>query len=271
MTATSLHELPHEDEARKIAEERKADAIKHFNQIKKAGNMESTSSMRIGWNAYYLKSNNLFGMLGFKSEEEARIAAGIGRSTWYDCIRLAEAFQGVDEEAFVSMRQANAKALANLPESKRLSQEWIRDAGRDSMVDFDRKCDEAINGKATASDGKERGTVLKMPMPVSSKTVIEAGLKEYAEKVGVEEGNIGKAMELMVAEHSGQTSLVEAIANTARRLKEAKALQNSELSAEEVLVKVYELIDEAILELGASLAAVQNLGNNILGKIGGMR
>jgi len=257
-----MHELPHEDEAKKVAEERKADAKKHFDAIRKAGATESTCSMRIGFNAYYLKTNNLFGMLGFKSEEETRIAAGVGRSTWYENLRLAEAFQGIDEEVFVSMKQANAKALAELPEAKRLSQEWIRDAGREPIEKFAERCDEALNGKSTASDGKERGTVLKMPMPVSSKTVIEAGLKEYAEKVGIEEGNIGKAMELMIAEHTGQTSLVEAVANTAKRLKEAKDLQHSGLSADETLTKVYELIDEAILELAASLASVQNLDSD---------
>lgn len=262
MTATAMHELPNEDEAKKIAEERKADAKKHFDAIRKAGATESTCSMRIGWNAHYLKTNSLFGMLGFKTEEETRIAAGIGRSTWYDVCRLAESFQGVDEEVFVSMKLSNAKALAEFPESKRLSQEWIRDAGRDSMEKFAEKCDVALNGKATASDGKERGTVLKMPMPQSSRTVIEDGLKEYAERVGVEEGNLGKAMELLVAEKTGQTSLVEAIVNTAQRLKSAKELQNSELSAEEVLVKVYELIDESILDLASSLSAVQNLDSD---------
>ena len=56
--------------------------------------MESVSSMRIGWHAAYLKKNDLFGILGFKTESEARQAAGVGKSTWYVNIRLAEAFEG---------------------------------------------------------------------------------------------------------------------------------------------------------------------------------
>ena len=155
------------------------------------------------------------------------------------------------------MKQTNAKALAVLPESKRLSREWIREAGADSIDVFEQKCEEAINGKATTADGKEKGTVLRMPLPQSSKTVIEAGLKEYAQRVGVED--TGKAMELMVTEHTGQVGLIEAVTTTAQRLKAAKELQNSELSAEETLVKVYELIDLAILDLAASLVSVQNL------------
>jgi len=262
MTATSLHELPSEDESKQIAEDRKADAKKRYQKIKKSGEQEATSSMSIGWNVCYMRVHGLWGMLGFSSEEEARLASPVCRTTWYTNARLAEAFPGIDEEQFTSMKLTNAQALANLPESKRLSREWIREAGSDSIEKFAEKCDIALNGKSTASDGKERGTVLKMPMPMSSKTVIEAGLKEYAEKVGIEEGNTGKALELMIAERTGQTGLIQAVATTARRLKEAKALQDSGLSVEETLVKVYELIDEAILELAASLSAVQNLDSD---------
>ena len=257
---TPLYNLPDGEQAAQLAAERKADAKKHFNAIRKAGELESTSSMRIGWNAHYLKVNSLFGILGFSTEEEARIAAGVGRSTWYSNIALAEAFQGIEEEQFITMKQANAKALVNLPESKRLSREWIREAGSDSIEKFTEKCEVALNGKAKASDGKEHGTVLKMPMPQSSKTVIDEGLKEYASRVGVED--TGKALELMVTEHTGQVGLIEAVTTTAQRLKAAKQLQDSGLSAEETLVKVYELIDAAILDLSASLEAVQNLDSN---------
>lgn len=255
--STPLYNIPDSKQAAQIAEERKSDAQRHFKAIKKAGDMESSSSMRIGWNAHYLKTNNLFSILGFKSEEEARLAAGVGRSTWYSNISLAEAFQGIDEEQFISMKQFNAKLLADLPESKRLSREWIREAGSDSMEKFEAKCEAALNGKAKPSDTKEQGTILKMPMPQSSKTVINDGLKEYAQRVGVEDA--GKALELMVTEYTGQTGLLEAVTTTAQRLKQCKELRNSGLSSDEILEKVYGLIDEAILDLSASLASVQNL------------
>lgn len=257
MATTPLHQLPDMADAKQIAEERKADALKHFKAIKKAGEMESTSSMRIGWNIFYLRSHQLFGMLGFATEDEVRKASGVGRSTWYSVSRLAEAFAGIEEEQFVSMKITNAQALADLPESKRLSREWIRMAGSDSIEDFALKVEEEKNGKAAPSDSKEHGTVLKMPMPQSSKTVIDAGLKEFAQRVGVED--TGKALELMVVEHTGQVGLIEALTNTAQRLKQAKELRESELSSDEILEKVYALVDDAILELSAALLAVQNL------------
>ena len=124
-----------EDTAKEAAQ-RKAEAQKHFDIILKSGAMESVSSMRIGWHAAYLKKNDLFGILGFKTESEARQAAGVGESTWYANIRLAEAFEGITEAQFVSMKQASAKALSDLPESKRKDGSWIRWAGSMKIEDF---------------------------------------------------------------------------------------------------------------------------------------
>ena len=91
---------------------RKAVAKEHFDAIKEAGALHSTTSMRIGYHAYRLKAENLFGVLGFADENEARVAAGVGESTWYANIRLAEQFKDLPEKRFVAMKQANAKALA---------------------------------------------------------------------------------------------------------------------------------------------------------------
>lgn len=257
--AAPLYELPSSGQAEKIAEDRKAEAKKHFEAIKKAGISESTSSLRIGWHAHAMKRDNLFGMLGYETDEEARVAADVGRSTWYANIRLAEAFNGLEEEQFVSMKQANANALSDLPESKRLSREWVRLAGSMSIRKFAVKAEEEMEGKAKPSDGKEHGVVLKMSMPASRKKSVESGLKEYAKSVGIDEGDTGKAVELLVIEKTGQVGLIEAITGAVQIIKVARELRDSGLSAEETLAKIYDLLGDMALLFNSSLESVQNL------------
>jgi hypothetical protein len=257
--STPLYNIPNEQDAKRIAEDRKADALRHFKAIRKAGDMESISSLKIGWNINYLRVHNLFQMLGFGSEDEARKASGVGRSTWYSVARLAESFNGLEEDQFTSMKLTNAQILADLPESKRLSREWVRMAGSMGIEDFAVKIDEEMNGKARASEGKERSTILKMPMPVSRKTVIEEGAKEYGARIGLDENeDISRSIELMVIEKRGQTSLVQSITDAVQRIKAAKALSSSGLSADEILAKVYEELDAMVLEFAEALQAVQN-------------
>ena len=251
-----------EDTAKEAAL-RKAEAQKHFDIILKSGAMESVSSMRIGWHAAYLKKNNLFGILGFKTESEARQAAGVGESTWYANIRLAEAFEGITEAQFVSMKQASAKALSDLPESKRKDGSWIRWAGSMKIEDFAAKCDEVMDGKAKPSDTKERGVVIKMSVPKSRKESLEHHLERCATQMGINPDDKGKVVEMLAVERDGQTGLIEAITNAVQRIKAAKKLQEDNLSAEEALEKVNVLLDEMALEFHDALTAasdgVQNL------------
>jgi hypothetical protein len=251
-----------EDTAKEAAQ-RKAEAQKHFDIILKSGAMESVSSMRIGWHAAYLKKNDLFGILGFKTESEARQAAGVGESTWYANIRLAEAFEGITEAQFVSMKQASAKALSDLPESKRKDGSWIRWAGSMKIEDFAAKCDEVMDGKAKPSDTKERGVVIKMSVPKSRKESLEHHLERCATQMGINPDDKGKVVEMLAVERDGQTGLIEAITNAVQRIKAAKKLQEDNLSAEEALEKVNVLLDEMALEFHDALTAasdgVQNL------------
>jgi hypothetical protein len=253
-----LNELPDSKQAAKVAAERKAEAKQHFDIIKENAGVNSSSSMRIGWHAHYLKKNSLFGILGFEDEDEARKAAGVGESTWYANIRLAEAFQGITEAQFVSMKQANAKALSDLPESKRMSRDWIRMAGSVKIEEFADKCDEEMTGKAKPSDGKERSKVLSMPVPASRKKVIQEGLEEYAESIGIPKSDTGRALEMLVVEKTGQATLIQAITNANQHIKEAMGLKKSGLSADELLEKVYGILGDIALEFSAALDAARN-------------
>ena len=232
---------------------RKAVAKEHFDAIKEAGALHSTTSMRIGYHAYRLKAENLFGVLGFADENEARVAAGVGESTWYANIRLAEQFKDLPEKRFVAMKQANAKALADLPESKRMSTEWVRMAETMKCDEFAARVDTEMEGKARPSDGRERSTSMKLDMPASRKAVIEEKVKEFAESHGVDAGDTGHIFELMCVETTDGVTLVGAITNALQQIKAAKEILRGELSAEEALLKVEGMLDEIVLGFSAAL------------------
>lgn len=247
-------DLVNEQEEIKI---RKSEAKAHFDAIKKACLLQSTSSLTIGYHAHWLKKHNQFGVLGFASEDEARQAAGVGQSTWYDVIRIAGAFEGVEEKKFTAMKLTNAKALAELPESKRHDTEWLRSAEVDSIEKFAEKISVEMQDKARPSDTKEKPSVMKMSMPASRKEVIETSLKDYAQAIGVED--TGQALELLVVERTGGPTLIGAISKSAAILKEARQLKESELSAEEVIEKLYKAVDDVLIEISAAMEQVQNL------------
>jgi hypothetical protein len=237
------------------AENRKADAKKHWSTITKSGGLVSVNSLRIGFHAAILKKENLFGLLGFENEKEAQVASAVGDSTWFAMIRLAEQFNGVSEELFVGMRQSNAKALADLPESKRLTEYWLRRAATDSMDTFAALIDAELDGKARESDGKERTVSYSVKMPKSRKKAVEAGLKEISKEYGCE-GDESRTLELLVAEKTGTSSLVATITSAAQKCKLIKETCESGLSSDEVLSKVIVINEEMILEFASVL---QNL------------
>lgn len=239
-----------------LAEERKQDAKKHFDAIRKANVGMGYNSLRIGFHAYALKKDNLFGILGFETEDQAREAAEVGESTWYANIRLAEQFAGVPEELFVRAKQANLKALADLPEAKRTTEYWLRMAAQDSIKDFAAKVDKEMEGKARPSDGKEASTSLKMSMPVSRKNVIEMKLKQVAEELN--EPDTGRALEMVLAERTEGISLIGAIRQAVEKIAEIKKLGDTGLSITEVLEKTNAELDSIVELFRQALQSVQN-------------
>lgn len=247
-TATLLNPVSEE------AENRKKEAQKHFQIICKSGGLVSVNSLRIGFHAYALKKENLFGILGFECEDDAREASGVGQSTWYANLSLAEKFTGVAEDLFCAMKQANAKTLADLPESQRLTEYWLRRAATDSIETFKAVIDAELDGKARASDGKERSTTFKQTMPASRKKAVEEGLKDYAKEVGVDES---RALEVMVEEHRQSVSLLGSITHAIERIGTIKRLSESALSAGEILEKALTELEAIVAEFESAVLAVQ--------------
>ena len=146
---------------------------------------------------------------------------------------------------------ANAKALADLPESKRNDTAWLRMAEVDSIKVFAEKVDKALNGKARASDGKESSVKLTLGMPASRKKAVEGGLNRIAKDMGIEDP--GKALEVIVAEHNGSAGLIAAITKAVQKVKAAKRIIHGDLSADEQIAQVEKLMDEMVLDFKAAL------------------
>ena len=242
------------------AENRKQEARAHWKAIQQSGPLVSTNSLRIGFHANALKKGNLFGILGYENEKEAQEASGTKQATWYNVMRIAEAFPGVEEKLFISMKLTNAEALMDLPESKRLTEYWMRRAATDSIDTFKAVVDEEMNGKARESSGREHIENFSVKMPKSRKVAVQAGLLEFAKSVGVE-GDESRALELMVQEHTGGVSLIESITHAITKIGEIKAMKESGKSMDEILDGVYKALDEIIAEFQASLEGQKNLGS----------
>jgi hypothetical protein len=240
------------------AELRKKEAKEHFNAIKKAGELVRVNSLRIGFHAAALKRQNLFGILGFESERDAQEASGVKQATWFNVVRIADAFPNTAEELFCAMKLTNAEALMDLPESKRLTEYWLRRAATDPTDLFKTMIHEEMNGKAKPSDGRERVVKFEVKMSSSQKKAVDVGLQEYAKAAGCE-GNEAKAIELLVAEHKDGVSLVGTISHAIDRIAAIKALGSSGLSAAEALEKAYAGLDEMVGEFQTALESLQNL------------
>jgi hypothetical protein len=237
------------------AASRKKEALSHWKAIQQSGPLVSTNSLRIGYHAAALEREGLWGILGYASKKEAQEASGVKQSTFFNVMRIAEAFPGVEEKLFCSQKLTNAEALMDLPESKRLTEYWMRRAATDSTDTFKAVIDEEMNGKEKPSNGREKIVSFSVKMPRSRKKVVDAGLLEISKEFGCE-GDESRTLELLVAEKTGTPSLITVITTAVQRCKKIKELIESELSSDEILSQVVILNEESILELAASL---QNL------------
>lgn len=234
---------------------RKKLASRYFEKLRKAGGLSSTTSLQIGWNAHAILKDNLFMMLGYENEREVREAAEISDSGWYANLRIAEAFDGLEEDEFCRLKQANAKELAKLPQSKRLSKGWLDKAAKDPIKSFALQVEEELDGKATSENGKESIVNYAVKMPKSRRKAVQEGLLEISKELGCE-GDESRTLELVVAERRDGVSLVGVITAAAERCGKIKDLMESALSSDEVLSQVTILNEESILEFATAL---QNL------------
>jgi hypothetical protein len=96
--------------------------------IRECAKVMHQASIRIGWYGLVLKKQKLFHELGFADEEAYYTSCGIGRSTWFRALQIAENLKGIQEEKVLAMKVENAVMLARAPEPIRHNPEVVQSA-----------------------------------------------------------------------------------------------------------------------------------------------
>jgi len=169
------------------------------------------NSMVIGWEGNFIKRHNGFAALGYADEAQYYRSVGMGRSTWFKMVGLAEAFEYLSREEFLSMKIENAAHLAKFPEPIRKSKLLIEKAGRMSTLDFRNNAYVGYPGKDAPPAFKLRKReALKLPEGIA--TAVDGWQQEH----GLESPR--QALALMVSECTERATLVGFLTEWQRRL-----------------------------------------------------
>jgi hypothetical protein len=197
--------------------------------IRQAWVKMSKRSMEIGWEGAFLRSTNAWQILGYDTEKSYRAAVGIGRSTWYKMVDLAERFQHLTKEQFISMSIENAEQLAAAPLETRKDVAMVKAASAMTVHDF-----ESVLVLETATrENKPVGEVyvlMKWRVKEAQREVIQRGLKDWQEEHGIDDE--GYALELMVAEFRDRPTLIgfltQSIPMLTREVMQAERVEDIE-------------------------------------------
>lgn len=106
--------------------------------IRAASESMLRASLRIGWYGMILRKNNLFGELGFATEQDYFRSCNIGRSTWYRVIAIAERLEHLGRESVLNMKVENARILARCPDFMREDEDLAVMAATQTVKEFSR-------------------------------------------------------------------------------------------------------------------------------------
>ncbi len=186
--------------------------------IRQAWHRASKQSMEIGWEGAFLRTTNAWQILGYASEKSYRASTGIGRSTWYKMVGLAERFQHLTKEQFIAMSIENAEQLAVAPMETRQDVAIVEKAATMTARDFEGE----LVLETAKQENKPLGEVyvtMKWRVKEAQREVIERGLKDWQEEHGIDDE--GYAIELMIAEFHDRPTLVGFLTESIQRLTQA--------------------------------------------------
>jgi hypothetical protein len=175
-------------------------------------------SMLIGWEGYFIKRYNGWERLGYPDEKSYRASKGIGRSTWYMMVDLAERLQMLSKEQFLSMSIENAEELAKAPSTMRADPALLNAAATMQAREFQSEVGKYVS-LAENTPPKDRNTSVKWSVRQSQREFIESGLEEWQHEHGIDDP--GYALELMIAEYHDKPTLVGFMAESIPRLTRA--------------------------------------------------
>jgi hypothetical protein len=178
------------------------------------GSLNKTT-MAIGWDGYFIKRHEGWRALGYENEKHYRRVKGIGRSTWYKMVGIAERLAHLTMDDFLLMTIENAEQLSVQPSVVKRDPELIRKAQTKTAQEF---ADELVLDQA-ARENKPVGEVyvtMKWRIKQAQREVIERGLEDWQHEHGIDDE--GYALELMIAEYRERPTLVGFMAESIPRL-----------------------------------------------------
>jgi hypothetical protein len=201
-------------------------------------------SLLIGWEGQFIADQEGWKVLGYANGREYAKSLGLGKSTFYKMIHLAERFRGgIKKEEFLSMTIENAALLSNYPEEVRFDHLRIENAGRMGHREFM----ESLRGYGNPKlfQPKERGLLI---LPSKGRKVVEQWQLEH----GVESRE--EALVMLLGEIAERPTLIGFMVEWQERLKAAISTASAteeDLKDLRELFKIYVSDMEEILSLCA--------------------
>lgn len=204
-------------------------------------------SMVVGWYGRILKANNLFAELGYPDEHVYRKSKGVGRSTWYRMVRIAESFTQLSAEEFCSMVIENAEMLADLPEEQRYEKVLLTKAASETAEQYEETL-VMYRAKRQHRRADDMTVTWKLRMNRLQKRVLQEKLEQWQREHDIDDE--AYALELLVAENTDRLTLVGYFSETISRLK--RTVDNNDLHnlREELRRLISEMQEALVLVVG---------------------
>ncbi len=168
-------------------------------------------TMGIGWDGWFIKRNDGWKRLGFEDEKHYRKAKGIGRSTWYKMMNIAERLQHLNRDQFLAMTIENAEQLSVQPLSVKHDPEILLKAQTATADEF---TDHLAIDQAQRENKPVKDVLVTMKWRIrqGQRKVIEHYLEDWCHEHGIDDEGYG--LELALAELHERPTLVGFISDS---------------------------------------------------------
>jgi len=210
--------------------------------------------MALGIAIAQARKHNVWSILNFESENAWRENLDIGRSTWFRSGGIAEKLMkaGVPEKELLKWSLDNGEIMLDLSAKQLKQTGWWKLAREKKACELAELVEKALPAGKDGDKSEpevERRVSLNVHLYDSQRTVILEGVKEFNREHGIALDDIGRGLELIVAEVKGnRRSVVDAIRRIVvpqmqKFLKEAKANGHS---VEEQLDLAFDVIKKSM-------------------------
>lgn len=155
-------------------------------------------TMKIGWYGSRIKAHDKFAELGYLNEKDYWAKKEIGETTWYEMVRIAEAFIFCTEQEFFAMKIQNASALSRVPDEHRYDPEMLQKAAAESIKKFDATVAKYREHKEGIPQAEQKAT-FKLRMNRGQLEMISESLGEWMEERNL--ADQAEALVLLMAEY----------------------------------------------------------------------